>query len=247
MQTTYNTQALSDIFKKYRVVRSNVAALFHQSNNQTIDGWLAGKDIYLSRLLGICNHYQMDLLSFIRLGDHTFQTTLQDLRRFERAGLSLTDIMRQHGVEPVSDRLYRSLSPVAETSSSTCPAKPGDLDTPADDPEPATAPAPPVPQASAPAPAPAAEGTAPTAATLTPDILDRFVAMQTSAFSHEQQALQRQRQDLQAIIDMQQKTIDMQQRTIERLQRAAGGTQRRVTPYGMVADDTTLQYDAKDK
>lgn len=238
MQTTYNTQALSAIFKKYRVVRSNVAKLFHQSNNQTIDGWISGKDIRLSRLLGICNHYQMDLLSFIRLGDHTFQTTLQDLRRFERAGLSLIDVMRQHGIEPVSDRQYRSLSPVAEASISTCPAKPGDIDTPAEDPEPA-APAPSLPQPEALTSVTSfTEGQLPTTG-LSPDILDRFVAIQTAAFEHERQSLQCQREDLQNIINMQQKTIDRMQSEINHLKRTSERNKRRST-QGMATDDAEI-------
>lgn len=216
METTYVTTALSDFFTKYRIVRTHVARLLSQTNNQVLNRWISGSDIYMSSLLKIVNAYDMDLLSFFKLGNHTFTTTLHDLVKFEEAGLNLTDIMRERGIKTADVKKYRSLTNYDTISMTTVPAKPNDLktkETPDDTEQQQT----------------------PTM--VSADILDKVVQLQTSAFAHEQEALNRQHRDMQAIIDRQDAQITALQKELKRYQRKDSGGIR----LGMIMDDSEVE------
>lgn len=224
METTYVQTALSSFFEKYKIVRTHVARMFSQTNNLVINRWLNGSDIYVGSLLKICNAYEMDLLSFFKLNGHTFKSTLHDLMKFEESGLSLKDVMLERGIEPTSIKKYRSLSEDVEITMSTTAATPNDLKQTKEE--------------------PADEQTDKTKngyATMSADILDRFVQAQTAAYAHEQASLQRQREDMQKIIDHQEETIKGLQKELKKYKRAAAG----IKP-SMTCDDTDIDYEATD-
>lgn len=222
METTYVTTALQDFFNKYKIVRTHVARLFSQTNNIVLNRWLSGKDLYVSSLLKICNAYDMDLLSFFQLGGHSFTTTLHDLLKFEEAGLKLTDVMREKGIDPANVKKYRSLAKDVNTTTDTVPAKPNDLKDKQPEDE--------------------AEAQTGGYATMSADILDRFVQMQTSAYAHEQEALRQLRADMQMIIDRQDAQIKELQKELKKYKHAAAGIK-----FSMMQDDTEIAHEAKDK
>lgn len=73
-------------------------------------------------------------------------------------------------------------------------------------------------------------------ANLSPDMLDRIIAMQTQAHEHERQALDRQRQDLQQIIKQKDELITELQRELKKLRTK----DTLLNGYGFVADDSKL-------
>lgn len=183
---TFNTSAVSELFRKYRIIKTQVAKQFNQTNNVTVERWISGNDIYSTPLARLCSYYNLDILSFFLHDGKPFRTATQDIILMEEAGLNLRDLMREHGVEPCKESEMRTLIDEFHNTSAA-PAEPArtiTFDAPAASPD-----------------APAAPAIAPE------DIIDRFIEFQTKAYSHEQESLERQRKAMQEIIDRQDATI----------------------------------------
>ena len=184
MTTSFNNQAIAEIFRKYRILKTQVSKLFGQTNNATVERWINGKDIYVNALAKLCSSYNIDLLSFFTHDNKPFSTTLQDIAVMEENGLNLRDLLKEHNIEPSSNKNIRTLAsdingvatdnakPIAQTISADAPERPAEEHT-----------------------------------ILSENIIDRFITFQTRAYTHEQEALERQRRDMQAIIDRQDAAI----------------------------------------
>lgn len=194
----YQSNALKRFVERFGIVRTHMARLFKQTNNLTVDRWLAGKDIYLGSLLTICNTYKLDLLSFFNHNGKPFGTTIEEIACMEEAGLTLKDLLKEKGLE-VEDNECNTLSGTS-----------------------------PVPTAQTPATS-EQQRAAENIAALPTDILDRFIDMQTRAYSHEQASLNQQRQDLQIVIAHKDALIADLQRELKKLRSEAENKQKNTT------------------
>lgn len=85
----YINDALHTTCEHRNIRRNAIMQLFCQSNSVTAQRWLDGKDIYLSNLVKIVNHFNLDLLNFFEYKGHCFRTTLEELARVESAGVDV--------------------------------------------------------------------------------------------------------------------------------------------------------------
>lgn len=99
----YNRNLLKDLCEKKGIKQRHIMTLFNQTNSNTVTRWLSGFPIYLDSLLKICNQFCIDVLQFITYKGRSFETNLEDLYRFEIAGLNLREVMKEKGVEPIFD------------------------------------------------------------------------------------------------------------------------------------------------
>lgn len=225
---SFNTHAVSELFRKYRIIKTQVAKQFKQTNNVTVERWINGNDLYTSPLARLCSYYNLDLLSFFQHDGKPFSTTTQDIIAMEEAGLSLRDLMREHGVEPCKESEMRTL--IDEFSN------------------PSAAPAEPERERTVTFETPATEPNAPATTTIAPEeIIDRFIEFQTKAYTHEQESLERQRKAMQAIIDRQDATIaelkkELRKRGAQSVAYPLNGATRTI----VVNDDTEVEYHANE-
>lgn len=109
----FDNQNLKNLMERYALKSLHIMSCNNQSNTSTLRRWLMGGDMQVSALVNVCSGMRLDLLSFFRYDGHKFQTHLENLYRFERAGLSVEECLREHGVEcyrEVSDHSPQSLA-----------------------------------------------------------------------------------------------------------------------------------------
>lgn len=210
---TYRIDALRTISDLLMIPPTRISKHFGYTNNITVERWMAGKDIYTTSLIHLCNTFKLDLLSFFTYEDRAFQTNLGNIIAMEKAGLNLHDILIEKGVAPCQFDDFRTLSPLT-------PHEP----LPAEDPT--------HPRHHT---QPASIGSTP-ASTMPSDVLDRMIAFQCNAHEHEKQMLEQQRRDMQAIIDDKEKQIAKLEKELKRLRVIENASK----PYmGIVADDSS--------
>lgn len=194
----YQNNALKMFVERFGIVRTHMARLFKQTNNVTVERWLAGKDIYLGSLLTISNTYKLDLLSFFDHDGKPFSTTIEEIVRMEDAGLTLKDLLREKDLD-MDDKECNTLSGTATTPSTTASQEQEQ------------------------------KSAAESIAILPTDILDKFIDMQTRAYTHEQASLNQQRQDLQIVIEHKDALIAELQKEIKKLRSEAESKTKNTT------------------
>lgn len=101
----FDHNALADQCKKYHILQSHIMSIFGHTNPTLVKDWMNGKtNITIDALLRLCQQLNLDLLSFIKLGNHKFVTNLEDLYRLECAGINVRDILIEHGIVPYEDK-----------------------------------------------------------------------------------------------------------------------------------------------
>lgn len=86
---TYNKKGLSDHLNKKTFSQRSLETVTN-SSLLTIGRWARGEDIYISKLLKICNHYKIPLGDFIRENDYTVSSVFTNNPQQTEAIRSLT-------------------------------------------------------------------------------------------------------------------------------------------------------------
>lgn len=176
----------------------------------SVNRWLDGKPTYTDTMLDFCTKYRMNPLAYFDVNGYHIQTSLADLYLYEKAGLSVRDELRRHGLQPSRDEECHRLMQVPDESNEENVIRKEETEntTPSDSAK----------------------------TTISGDVLDRIIALQCQAHEHEQQALTRQRQNLQMVIDQKDELIRELQAEIKKLR---AKEENRGYFGGMVADEST--------
>lgn len=113
----FDNQNLKGLMEKLGLKSLHIMSCNNQSNTSTLRRWLMGGDMQVSALANVCSGMRLDLLTFFRYDGYKFNTSLENLYRFEHAGLSIEDCLREHGIECYRDPADHS--PVALAKSET--------------------------------------------------------------------------------------------------------------------------------
>ncbi len=109
---SYKSNALKELLNKFNLKKTNIAKkTFGHTNNETVNRWLEGEDIYFTKLVEICNDKKIDILSFIELDGKGLRSTLMDVIALEEQGLSVRDLMQKNNLRVASDGTFVTLSP----------------------------------------------------------------------------------------------------------------------------------------
>lgn len=117
MTIEYNTKTMAAVFDRWKFVRTHVARFFHQTNNITINKYIAGGDIYVSKLLAFCNDRNVDLLQYFMHDGKPYYTNMCELAALEDAGIRVDDILRDRSivVEPVRNIFHNETTEPTKT------------------------------------------------------------------------------------------------------------------------------------
>lgn len=102
-QVLFDKEQLKRHIERYGLKSLHIMSCNNQSNSSTLHRWLLGGDMQVSALANVCSGVQLDLLSFFYYDGYKFQTKLENLYRFEKAGLSIEEILKERSIEPYHD------------------------------------------------------------------------------------------------------------------------------------------------
>ena len=224
---TFRPDAFSGFMSQLHIAPTPFAKSIGHSVLSSVNRWMDGKPTYTDTMLDFCTKYRMNPLAYFSVNGYHLQTSMADLYLYEKAGLSIRDELRRHGLQPSRDeechRLMQSAnsSTAAESKeesnasqsneervmSNVDTSNSSNLSNPSN------------------------------SSNLSGDVLDRIIALQCQAHEHEQQALTRQRQDLQMVIDQKDELIKELQAEIKKLRDKA---ESRSFYASLAADDSQL-------
>lgn len=100
LSLVFKNSNFAEQMEKYGIPKQHALKCTNQSNPQYCARWLSGADMNTSTLTKLCSHLHLNLLSFFTYYGHEFATELENLYRLEKAGLSVADILTEHGIRP---------------------------------------------------------------------------------------------------------------------------------------------------
>lgn len=119
LSLVFKNSNFAEQMEKYGIPKQHALKCTNQSNPQYCARWLSGADMNSSTLSKLCSHLHLNLLSFFTYYGHEFATELENLYRLEKAGLSVADILAEHGISPYSpDTLHHTFGEQGEDRSS---------------------------------------------------------------------------------------------------------------------------------
>lgn len=108
----YKSNAFKELLNKFNLKKTNIAkGIFGQTNNDTVNRWLEGEDIYFTKLVRICNAIKIDILSFLEFDGKTLRSTLMDIIALEEQGMSVRDLMQKSKLRVAKNGTFLTLSP----------------------------------------------------------------------------------------------------------------------------------------
>lgn len=214
---TFRPGTFSGFMSQLHISPTPFAKSIGHSVLSSVNRWLDGKPTYTDTMLDFCTKYRMNPLAYFAVNGYHLQTSMADLYLYEKAGLSIRDELRRHGLHPShDDECHRLMENATESNAESIERKGESVESSVDAPAPSMQPQ-----------------------NLSGDVLDRIIALQCQAHEHEQQALTRQRQDLQMVIDQKDELIRELQAEIKKLSAKSDS----ISYFGsMVADGSDNGY-----
>ena len=229
---TFRPDTFSVFMKQLHIAPTPFAKSLGHSVLSSVNRWMDGKPTYTDTMLDFCTKYRMNPLSYFAVNGYHLQTSMADLYLYERAGLSIRDELRRHGLQPSRDEECHRLIEVIESKDERVMR---DVDVKSNEERVESN------EASVESNADTAPSNSSNHSNYQPlsgDVLDRIIALQCQAHEHEQQALTRQRQDLQMVISQKDELIRELQAEVKKLR--AKAEQARGYYGEMVADESNL-------
>lgn len=108
----YKSNAFKELLNRFNLKKTNISKkIFGQTNNDTVNRWLKGEDIYFTKLVRFCNVEKIDILSFLEFDGKTLRSTLMDVIALEEQGMSVRNLMQKAGLRVANDNTFWTLSP----------------------------------------------------------------------------------------------------------------------------------------